>query len=265
MQLKNNKFNVFFILFALVVSKITAQENSEIISGNIYNLNKMVPNVHIININTKMGTISNVNGEFEISVSKNDVLLISSIQYNPLKINITQGILNTKKLNVLLTAFVNELQEVFLNGLTGDLNYDLKNKPKDTLPHHSFVFNKSDVFKMKTDFSTDYTKAPDSRKLTDPTYGAGVGASIAIPDKSLERELKLKRELKKKKNFPYKLKKEFGLDFFINDLKIPEDKINNFISYCEYRNIYTNYYNNRVLEVIKTLQEESIIYNEIKN
>lgn len=262
---KNNKFNVLLILFVLVVSKITAQENSEIISGNIYNLNKMVPNVHIINLNTKMGTISNVNGEFEISVSKNDVLLISSIQYNPLKISISERILNNKKLNITLNAIVNKLQEVFLNGLTGDLNYDIKNKPKDTLPNHSFVFNKSDVYKIKPDYSTDFSKAPDAEVLTNPILMNGVGASVAIPDKSIERALKLKRELKKKKNFPYKLKKEFGLDFFINDLKIPEDKINNFITYCEYRNIYTKYYNNRVLEVIKTLQEESKIYNEIKN
>ena len=61
-----------------------------------------------------------------------------------------------------------------------------------------------------------------------------------------------------------KLKKELGVAFFVENLKIPEDKIYNFINYCETKNIIEKYYANKVLEVIKILQEESILYNEIK-
>ena len=261
----SNTNKILFIFFALVVTKITAQENSEIITGNIYNLNEMVSNVHIINLNSKIGTISNVNGEFEISVVENDVLLFSSIQFNQLKITVTKSIISIGKITILLTPVINELDEVFLNGLTGSLDLDFKKTPKDTVLKHSFVFKLSDVQKIGPDYSINFSKAPDAELLTNPVLMNGVGASVSIPDKSIEREQKLKRELKKKKKFPEKIKSDFGLKFFIDDLKIPEDKINNFISYCEYRDIITKYYSNHVLEVIEILKEESNKYNEIKN
>ena len=46
---------------------------------------------------------------------------------------------------------------------------------------------------------------------------------------------------------------------------IPEDQINLFLSYCEYRDVVEKYYNNKELEVIEILNQESKNYNAIKN
>ena len=66
--------------------KSFAQEKSITISGELVSFKNIVSGVHIINLNNKHGTISNDNGEFEIKVSENDTLLISSIEYQILKI-----------------------------------------------------------------------------------------------------------------------------------------------------------------------------------
>ena len=69
----------------------------------------------------------------------------------------------------------------------------------------------------------------------------------------------------KRKDSYIKIKTTLGIYFFTNNLKIPEEKINHFLTYCEYRNILEEYNNNNLLLVIKILQEESKSYHEIEN
>lgn len=119
-------------LFLLVffAMKGFSQEKYALISGKIISSNNSVGNVHIVNLNTKLGTVSNDSGEFEMMVSLNDILLFSSIEYERKEVSITGNFLKYKKIVVELISKVNELAEVFIEGLTGNLNYDLKKVPK---------------------------------------------------------------------------------------------------------------------------------------
>ena len=114
-----------------------SQEKYALISGEIISSNKTVSDVHIINLNTKLGTVSNDKGEFELMISLNDTLLFSSIEYERKKIPMTGNFIKYKKIVVDLIPSLNELEEVFIEGLTGNLSYDInkvpKKKPKKTL------------------------------------------------------------------------------------------------------------------------------------
>ena len=257
---------LFFTIFSTI--NCFAQEKLISISGKIISNNKVVSNINILNINTELGTVSNDIGEFELKVAVNDTVLFSSIQYQTLKILITKNIIKTKKLKVHLIPLVNILNEVFLERLTGNLDIDIKSVPKDTLPKHNFTFKLSDLGKKLGPDVHGFLKAPNAQNLTDPIKmrsGGGSGGGATLPDFRMIKKRKLKRELSKKKEFPSKIKKELGLDFFTKNLKIPKEKINNFIGYCGYRDIFNKYYNNKLLEVIEILQQESKIYNAIKN
>ena len=264
MLLKNKKICYTTLLFAFICTQINAQKNSIIITGEIYSSNKQVSDVHIINLNSSHGTISNANGEFQLNVSLKDSLLLSSIQYQGLIIKITEEHLNSRLINIQLKIGVNELDEVFLHQLSGNLNMDLNSTPKDTLPKHSFVYKLSDLDKKLPKDTHGYLKSPNSLKMTDPTYMEGAAsAGATLPDYQLIALRKLKRELKNKKEFPFKIKQELGIDFFTRTLKIPKEKINHFLSFCEYRNIIDYHNKNNLLEVIKILREESKNYHEI--
>jgi len=52
--------------------------------------------------------------------------------------------------------------------------------------------------------------------------------------------LKQKRELTLKKEFPDAIKNQLGIEYFKNTLNIEENKIFQILSYCEYRDIFTN-------------------------
>ncbi|MBE0423722.1 MAG: carboxypeptidase-like regulatory domain-containing protein [Lutibacter sp.] len=236
-----------------------SQEKYALISGKIISSNNAVGNVHIVNLNTKLGTVSNDNGEFEMMVSLNDILLFSSIEYERKEIIITDNFLKYKKIVVELIPSVNELNEVFIEGLTGNLNYDIKKVPKDTLPKHTFVINPGDLKKVLPPDLHGLEKAPYVGFFP-PASG-----SIPLPDPVYEAEQRLKREIARKKLFPSKIIKQFGLAYFTDKLHIPEEKIDHFLAYCEDRNIIAEFYKNNLLEVIQILREESEAYNAIKN
>ena len=111
------------------------------------------------------------------------------------------------------------------------------------------------------DYAKD--KRVNAQDITDPI--GPMGAAATLPDKRYQQLLKLKRELKQKKDFPDKIKRDLGIGYFTKNLNIPEDQINLFLSYCEYRDVVEKYYNNKELEVIEILNQESKNYNAIKN
>jgi len=240
--------------------KCVGQEKKIVLFGTIQSLNKSVSDVHIVNLKNYSGTISNNNGEFTITVSLNDTLLISSIEYEVKKIRITEKHLKLKKIEIELIPIVNYLEEVFIKKITGNLDFDIENTPKDTLPHHNFVFKLSELDKQLPTDTHGFLDAPNVNP-----FSMGGGGSATIPDYYMISVRKLKREISQKIAFPIKIKKELGILFFTNNLKIPEGKIDHFLAYCESRDIIEKYYDNKLLEVIEILIEESESYQNIKN
>lgn len=253
-----------FLIFISIVTNSFSQEKSVTIYGTIYSFNKPISDIHIINLSNRLGTISATEGTFEILAKEGDVLLFSSIQYQNKKITITKFHIQSTSIIIELIPIVNKLDEVFLHGLTGSLDVDFKKTPKDTTVKANFVYKLSDLDKKLPGDEFGYQKDVNAEAFTNPIYMAGGGQGSKY-NNQLESERALKRKLEKKKNFPYQLRKQLGDDFFINTLKIPKDKIYLFIDYCESQNILTKYYNNKVLEVIEILKEESTNYNEIKD
>tara|TARA_R110001583_G_scaffold412_2_gene3788 strand:+ start:31045 stop:31809 length:765 start_codon:yes stop_codon:yes gene_type:complete len=248
-----------FLFCCIFITTNSFAQESTIIHGTIINANQVINNVHIINLNSGRGTISNDNGSFEIKTKVNDTLLFSSIQFEKIKIAVTKNHLNSKIMEVHLITYITNLDEVFLHNLTGNLNLDITKKHKDTIPKHNFIFKLSDLDKnLPPDI-----KGPKKAPFVGPFKP--LPAAATIPDFYLIALRKLKRELKIKKGFPYKIKKDLGISYFTTNLKIPEEKINHFLTYCEYKNIIEEYNKNNLLEVIKILRKESLTYNEIKN
>jgi len=89
-----------------------------------------VDGIHIINLNTRISTITNSFGNFEVPAVLADTLLVSSIHYMPEKIVVTQPMIDIGAVVITLTAQVNQLDEVLLgHDLTGDVRRDSKKIP----------------------------------------------------------------------------------------------------------------------------------------
>lgn len=83
--------------------------------------------ISVFNANTKEGTVTDNDGEFEIAVGLNDSLRISSVQFRPFTVVIDQGIVNSGQINISVNEVVNLLPEVIVNpyDLSGNVRVDV--------------------------------------------------------------------------------------------------------------------------------------------
>ncbi len=107
-------------------STVLNGQESRKINGRLLNVNNDVGQVTVANVTTKKGTITSVNGTFEIVVSEGDTLMIKALQFKTEQLTVTQKIYDSGLIEVFMTPDVSELETVQLsnNGLSGDINKD---------------------------------------------------------------------------------------------------------------------------------------------
>ncbi len=208
--------------------------------------------IHILNITAQQFTITNDKGAFIVPAKLHDTILVSSIQYIPQNIVVTQTILDLEFLSIQLEDRVNELDEVVVGKvLTGDLLLDIDNSDA-----------KRDInfYDVGIPGYTGKPKTQKERKL----YEADAGKSIVIAplfiginihkilNKISGRTKKLKNAVKLEEQVTCmnKIKSEFSnllfADYEIEDhLKneffyfVAEDP--NFEAYCNADNDFETY------------------------
>jgi hypothetical protein len=257
---------LFFLLLFLIVKSTYTQNKKYIITGKVTDSVNIIKNANIINLNTYQGTFSSDEGLYRIFVSKGDTLRVSSIQFEPKKILITEKIIDARELDIILKTTTYTLNEFELkrNNLLGRLGIDTKDVPRnkqDSLLRRVMDF--SNVNFKEKDFTIDEiskAKPPIVNTMAGAIPVAGAGAKAVIPFKNSARLWALRSKLEQKKQFPYKVLSELGEKFFFDELKIPIDNYFHFLEYCNPLGIENLHKEGRVLELIKILRVESISY-----
>lgn len=99
--------------------------------------NAELEGIHILNISAEEYTVTNNKGGFEIAAQINDTILVSSVQYIPKTIIVSQDLIAVRFVTIKLEDRVNELDEVVVGKvLTGDLRSDIENS--DAKPNINF-------------------------------------------------------------------------------------------------------------------------------
>src|SRR5690606_32610574 len=126
----------YLLLFLVLVSSFYcfSQEDAGKVKGVVIDASNDNPleSVNIVNLNKVIGTTTNSNGEFEISVSVNDTLHLSYIGYKSIKVRVTNDWLKYGSATTIkLTELALALEEVVVRQLklTGYLEVDIKQVP----------------------------------------------------------------------------------------------------------------------------------------
>jgi hypothetical protein len=106
---------LYSILLFIVQISFGQTIGSKEIQGQIFEKSTSVDGVNIINNNTQVTAISDVNGLFSIVVNDGDVLVFSSVNLEPLKRRITVEDLASNSLLIKMSAKEIELKEVIVN------------------------------------------------------------------------------------------------------------------------------------------------------
>jgi hypothetical protein len=236
--------------------------------GMIRDSINLIKDVHIVNLNTEKGTFSNDYGQYRLVVSLGDTIEFTSVQYLSVKEVITDQILFSQKLNIVLDKKNYVLDEIVLKNhdLTGNLLTDRRKVPKDSIAKLTKsmldliveISDKSKEGQPKNYDASQNGLSKLSTRNSDPTRSfKGVGGIIGLGSKN-----KKKDRLRKITSNTFSSKnvlEDIGIDFFIG-LKIPEKNIFSFIDYCKQFNIKELYKQKKVLDILELLKEKSTNY-----
>ena len=187
------------------------------IKGKVLYKNVNVNSANVINNTSQQATTTNEEGEFEIEVKLNDKLIFSSVQYQIRELNITKEILQKNRIVIDVNEKVTELDQVVVTPDDKEKFLDLK---EEEFKRFDYTFDKSTRVNNVIN---------EEGKLKNGVNFVNLYRLISksITDQSQE----------KSKNFKYRpsdlLRELYDDIFFTKNLMIPDDKINEFLLYCD--------------------------------
>ncbi|MER3373499.1 MAG: carboxypeptidase-like regulatory domain-containing protein [Allomuricauda sp.] len=209
--------NIVLILFSLLITSLsTAQDDRQLLRGKVLYRSTNVPNENVINSTSANATITNDDGEFAIMVKAGDQLVFTAVNYQLEVVTITEEILRNNRLVVEVTEKVRELDEVVVTPENQERFLEVKNED----------FKQ---FDYEIDRSTEVENVAESRTVRGMRDGLNFVNIFKALFKPNEAEGVQRAPLKVSEV----LRHVYDDEFFVVDLKLPQDKIDAFLLYCD--------------------------------
>jgi hypothetical protein len=212
----------FILLLTLFTSlNIWAQdEDRTILRGKVLYRDISVPNENVINATSEMATITNDKGEYQIRVKVGDELVFSALNYQIEIVTITEEILERNRLVVEVKEKVTELEEVVVT-------------PEDQERFLEMQNNK--LLKEEFEYEIDRSSEVDNIGLSRADRGlVQDGLNFVGLFKALMKATKKdKVEEQKPLKVSDVMRQVYDDEFFVMDLKLPQDQIDAFLFYCD--------------------------------
>lgn len=254
----NQYYLIFFLLTGVFLH---AQENRVMISGEVKNDSIPIENVHIINKNSQKGSISNKMGQFKISVTDKDTLLISDIQYQNKLMVVNRNHMVEKFISINLLELNNELDEVVVK------QYDDMSKELGLPNAGKKPLNKLD--RNLNHYSQKSTPVVILQALLFKPGGIDDVYNIISGNRKRDRKLKQLIETdqlnESKMQYVKNIREHFQDDFFMNSVNIEKESIDDYIYYCLPKGIMNLFDKGRLIEVIDIfLKSRESYFNELQ-
>jgi hypothetical protein len=262
------------ILFLCSSWGISAQEFTTKLEGRIYSKDADVAATHVSNISSKKGTITDAQGFFSISVRLNDTLVFSAIQYKRKEVVVTLEVLKTDLFNVPLEPSLTELDEVVVTpyNLSGDLKRDIITIKVENIVTASTLGLPNANVKVISQNERRLFEADNGKFISlgnyklDSTFNPMIMVNLnKILNRVTGRTQKLKKfvAIDKEIAMLQKVKRLYPDSLFVQDLKIPETKINDFMNFCEVDSTYNEVVEgDDILNIWEFLYRNSLVYRK---
>jgi len=236
---------LIILFFTFSISAFSQEVERIKVSGKITSAKgEDVEGINIYNKSSQKGTVTSATGEFEISVAKNDRVFFSAMQFQRFTVIIDEGIIESKKMNILLNPVINQLDEVLVSpyDLSGNITADVKRIKV------SSVSNKWDLsyetLEFDYEFSADAQTAIKKNKAEEAYYNgqmqtganilglAGMVAGLLIP-KSKNKKPSKREEISETDVVTNAVQNRYSITYISENFNIPEDNVNEFIYFVE--------------------------------
>lgn len=265
--------HIFPLLFFMVAT-FYAQDFSTVIEGRVYSKDGDVAAVHVSNITSRRGTITNIDGFFEIAARLNDTLVFSAVQYKRVELIVNLEILESDLLQVPLQESLTVLDEVVVRpyNLSGDLNRDMGNMKIKPVVTASTLGLPNAYVKVKTQSERRLFEADNGKFITlkfdsllDPTIKINFWKMLnrfTGRTKMLKRYVAMDKEIELLK----KVRAYYPDSVYVRQLKVPEIHLDKFWYFCEADPMYNEVVEtDDRLQIWEWLKNMSALYREEKD
>lgn len=227
--------NKLLLILLFGTLQVFSQINTrELLKGQVQIDSMDVENITILNTATHVKTNTGKMGEFEIYARVKDTLVFSSLSFSPLMIVLEKRDFDMQILRIRLTVEVNQLNEVIVKRLSGDLERDTR-KLKD----RSQRIAVSEKVLFDTDFKTDYLTRPTTPPII-PNMSPLMGVDFIKVGEMAGRLFKSTRKkdtgtatFVTDKIFADAVREKLSNKFFADVLKLKKEEIGPFLTYCD--------------------------------
>jgi hypothetical protein len=252
------KTMIIVLIFITLAAK--SQERSALF-GIIKDTIAHIENAHIVNLNTKQGTITAGNGRFKIFAKAGDTLKITSIQYQEKKYLIRKSSFSFEDLVLYLQPKIYKLEEVKLkrHQLTASLGVDINVVPKSNVP----VMNA--VTLGLPNAGSKLMKKVDREIYTATTSASGISLDLILNVLSGRlKMLKFKKVIVEEDEDALLMFKKFQY-LFEQNFNVKKENAYQFLYFSLADSLYNEKLLNDEFALIQFLQNKSTDFYTIKN
>lgn len=222
------------LFFFFLVGLAHAQDGEKTLFGRVTSPDKDVVGVVVQNITSRNAVITDLDGNFSIPIQLNDTLVFSAVNFIRKTVPVTDALYRSNFIEVPMQEFVNELKEVVVRpyNLSGDLNQDVGqlNLAKDVSAEALGLPNAHQRIPTQSE-----------RMLQTATYGKfNLGMILSPPldpiiNAITGRTKMLKKRVAVDKTYAttQQVQSAYADSLFTTALKIPAEKIDDFMYFCE--------------------------------
>ncbi len=241
-----------YLLIVLLTFTHAFSQESIVLQGKVTN-EKDVEGIHILNTSSRYNSVTDLYGNFAITVKRADTLVFSSVHYAPKKVAVTPEIFEKSLVVVTLEPLINELDEVMLGpNLTGDLKTDIEKIPVE------------DPKNFKDFGLPGFEGVPEERIVPLASAITITRVDIEAIYKHLSgyyRKLRLRRKWDAENVIVANLLIDYPSGFLQESFAIPESRSYDFILFCvESTSIAQHYRTRNYAEVISIFSTQSKVY-----
>ncbi|MBU2927499.1 carboxypeptidase-like regulatory domain-containing protein [Winogradskyella psychrotolerans] len=222
--------------------------------------------VAVFNSSSNKGTYTDADGNFELDVALNDVVEFGALQFEDFTVTITDKVLLSKRLTVILVEEVNKLDEVVLLpfDLTGNLGADLENVRTYNVSLDDVYFGLDNIEDFE--FSADYKTKADNLAFNE--YNPYVGNMLDLVNVAgflikqvvnvEDKKPKSKRAVELEKTPFKKALDTYSVNYIHNNFDIPLDQVPAFIDYVEKEGIADSLFEeNKEMQLLERISQLS--------
>ncbi|MFK7812918.1 MAG: carboxypeptidase-like regulatory domain-containing protein [Maribacter sp.] len=250
--------SILLLGFIMISASLGAQSLfSKKLEGRVFSKEGDVAATTIQNISTNRATITDIDGFFQITANLNDTLVFSAVQFKKKEIIVTREILRQRTLIVPLEDALTELDEVVVTpyNLTGDLTKDITIiKTAHVVTSSTLGLPNAYVLPISKAERELYAATANPFMSFDPLINAISGRTKMLKKRVARNNLYSRTE---------RVKEFYADSLFRSDLKIPKDKIDDLLYFCEVdASFQTVVDSHDKLKIWEFIRRKSILYRE---